>query len=178
MKGARVIKYLVFMFIFIYPNVSLAKDNYFKSMNIRKTEFKINKITTIDSMVILDNNQKQIIKKIFNETKIKFYKYFNISRCGLGPLKVIIVTSHLELDNRLYFPSENVYADAPGEGNKIIFGRYFRQANTLYIVPPDFKKYYWKDNFAHEPLHYFFDECKMGNRDVDWEHTQIEEFLR
>jgi len=44
-----------------------------------------------------------------------------------------------------------------GSAGKVIYGRYFRETNELYITPEFLEK---PEFLAHEMAHYFYDECR------------------
>lgn len=170
---------LALFFCFMLPGVSQAKDRYYKSGVTWQTSFTIGDNVTVRSAFQLDSREVQIINTVYKRTRKKFFRSWGIkpTQCRLGHLNVRIVRDHFDLDNREFFPEEPVYADLPWEGTEIIFGRYYRKANTIYIVPLKLKKYYWRKNFAHELLHYFFDECGVRFSNIDEEHIIIDDFL-
>jgi hypothetical protein len=69
-------------------------------------------------------------------------------------------------------------ADPPGKGNSVMFGRYYRTSNTLYVIRPDNIRWDWNLAFSHEVLHYLFDECKMHFVNDNQEHKVIYKFLK
>jgi len=137
---------------------------------------------TLKSTEALSFSQIQLLKNTFDDTETRFFPYYNISRdsCEYGPLDIRVVKDYSVLNNKAYFPNldKESYA-GPGER---IFGRYFRDGNILYIIAPRPYVYDWKHDFAHELLHYFFDDCgrvvngaKIINNDD--EHRFVNKFL-
>lgn len=173
---------LIFIILaLIIPCVVFAGDNYRnrKTNAVWKTEFTINTHVNIKSVNLLGAKHVSLIYKTYELTENKFLKFWRLkhNECKFGPLEVRIVKNHQELDNRTYFPGEDEYADLPGEGTEIIYGRYFRLTNRLYMVPPYVSKYYWRKNFAHELVHYFFDECGIKFVNDTEEHKEINRFI-
>lgn len=163
----------------LISSVGYARDAYTPGKTW-ETIFKIGSEARITSAKKLTKTQIRIVRQTFNNTKTRFFKYYSVSEemCRLDPVNIIIVKNYHELDDRRKFPQESVYSDKPGEGNKIVFGRYFTITNNLYIVPVNLEKYYWRRNLAHELTHYFFDECDVEFNDIDEEHEYMYDFLR
>jgi hypothetical protein len=172
---------LIFIILaLLIPCTVSARDNYYKANAVWNTEFTIDTHVNVKSTNLLGTNHIILVKKTYGLAENKFLQFWHLkhNECRFLPLEVRIVKGHKELDNREYFPNENDYADSPEEGTEIITGRYFRLTNRLYVVPPYTNKYYWKKNFVHETLHYFFDECGIKFADDDKEHKVIEKFLQ
>ncbi len=145
-----------------------------------KTTFTIGKEAKVKSVNPLTSMQTKVIKQAFRNTKRRFFVHFDVEQdtCRLDPVNIIIVGDNEELDDKNNFPGERVYSDKPGEGTKIVFGRYFTITNNLYIVPVNLQKYYWRQNLAHELTHYLFDECGITFENINEEHEYVDGFLR
>lgn len=167
---------LIFLIILI-SNVCYAKDAYIPRSNW-KTIFITNR-AHIKSVKRLTDVQMAIIINTLGNIEERFFSYFDIDKkeCQLNTVNIIIVRNHYILSDRNFFPNEDVYSDSKSGGSKIVFGRYFSITNNLYIVPINLKKYYWRSNFAHELLHYFFDECNVIFNNINIEHKDIDNFL-
>lgn len=173
--------FLSILIIILFSSISAeARDEYFRANPKWRSSFNIKENVEVTSVWKLNDRQIKLIKHLYRITKDEFDETFGpfIEKCDTDDLKIRVVKSHHELNNREYFPGESTYADEPHEGNEIIFGRYYRRANTLYIVPPNFSEYYWKENFAHEILHYFFDICNIEFANNNKEHIIVDRFLR
>jgi len=172
-------KYLWAAFIMMFISSSgHARDNY---PDVEwGSQFFITTNVNVSSVHKLNKRQKKIVKNTYKQTEAKFFQYWDIDRekCRLGPLTIIIVKGHKELDSKKNFPNENTYADKPGEGGDIIFGRYYSYTNKLFIVPVNTGLYYWRANFSHEVVHYLFDECDIKFDSLEKEHVAIDMFLR
>jgi len=118
----------------------------------------------------------QLINQTFNYVEREFFKFQRISsmQCEFGNLEVRIISEH-DLSNNEYFPSEYFVSK---DGDFIIIGRYFEKTNILYVVPPYLGLYYWRKNFAHELMHYFYDDCGITFLNIDIEHKVIDQFLK
>jgi len=161
----------------MFNSVAYANDNY---PDIKwGTTFDIGAGVHVKSAYVLNKRQKQIVRETYTLTEQKFFKYWDINReeCRMNHLTVIVVKSHHELDDREKFPEETAYADKPGEGNNIIFGRYYTYLDKLFIVPVFTKTYFWRANFSHEVVHYLFDECGIKFKNLNEEHLIISDFL-
>jgi hypothetical protein len=168
--------YLILLIISI-SNICYARDAYIPKSNWN-TVF-VTDTAHIKSTKYLTNFQITIVVNTFEDTEKRFFSYFNIDkkRCRLNIVNIIVVENPHILNNKNIFPNEDVYSDnKPGE-SKIVFGRYFSITNNLYIIPINLKKYYWRSNFAHELLHYFFDECNITFDNINIEHKYIDNFL-
>lgn len=172
-------KLIFILLALMMPHSVGARDNYDKSNIEWKTEFTIDTHVNVKSANLLGAKHIRLIHETYELAETKFLKFWRLehNECRFKPLEVRIVKSDKELDNKLYFPDEDEYADKPGEGLEIIFGRYYTISNTLYIVPPYISKYYWRKNFVHETLHYFFSECGIQFSSDDEEHKTIESFI-
>lgn len=160
------------------PGFVYAKDKYFRSNVVWHRSVKLIQNIDVKSVSKLSKYDIYLMRRTYNITKKLFFLYwYEENKCQLGQLKIKIVRSHYDLSNHEYFPEEYVYADLPDEGTAIIFGRYFRVTNTLYVVSPNEIKYHWKRDFAHEILHYFFDECGVSFINNNAEHIKVYEFL-
>jgi len=161
----------------IFGGTSHAKDNY--PNLVWGTTFNINPNVRVKSAKVLTKHQQRIMRDTYTTTEQKFFKYWDIDRnmCRLNPLEVVVVKSHHELNDREKFPDETAYADKPGEGNNIIFGRYYVYLDKLFIIPVLPQKYFWRANFSHEVLHYLFDECGVEFESLEEEHAIISDFL-
>jgi len=117
----------------------------------------------------------QLINQTFNRAEREFFKFQRISgtQCGFGYLEVRIIREQ-DLDNRKYFAGEEAFS----YDDNIVFGRYFKQTNILYVVPPYLGLYYWRKNFAHELMHYFYDDCGITFLNIDIEHKAIDQYLK
>lgn len=84
---------------------------------------------------------------MYKDIKKQFLLFEN-SKCIPTNTLNMFVISEKEINDIRYFVQAR-----PGH---IIFGRYYKPNNELYITPEFFKvpKY-----FAHELAHYFYDEC-------------------
>jgi len=171
---------LLIIIALILPCSAIARDAYYNANPKWKTEFNIDTHVRVKSTNKLNQHQTKLVKKTYEIAERKFLKFWNLrhNECRFQPLEIKIVKHHNELDNRIYFPMERTYADKPGEGTEIIYGRYFAFHNALYIVPPYTSKYYWKKNFVHELTHYFFDECGIRFNNIEEEHIAVERFVR
>ena len=151
--------FISMMFVLTSANAS---DNFETESNTKKwhTTLKLIDINIIlKSINYISENEISTFKIIYAEVKTKFFEYIKIDPavCKNEQLEIRIVTEQI-LDNRKYFPNEDTYAGI----DTIIFGRYFQQNNILYIVPMNFERYYWKNNIAHELIHYFRDDCGIS----------------
>ena len=139
---------------------------------------KVNNIIEIKSVYRIDNKDLKIIKRVFNITSNAFRQYYkvNINECDLEPLNMFILKSYKELDNKDYFPGEDEYTNPNSQ--VVMFGRFFRSTNNLYVMPVNTRDFYWERSFAHELLHYFYDECGMKFFNDINEHAEIDRFLK
>jgi len=175
------VKFLLALILMLMVPISVnAMDQYYKSGVTWGQQITLRQNISVQSISPLSSHDLYVMNKTYKLTKQLFFSYWGLQQdqCCFGHLKIKIVRNHFDLSNYKYFPDELEYADPPGEGGKIIFGRYFRLANTLYVVRPNEIKYYWKRDFAHEILHYLFDECNMKFYNDDAEHQKIYEFFR
>ena len=92
-----------------------------------------------------------------------FYDQNKIS-CQLKPLRIRIIT-----EEQLNSPKFFIYIDP------IMFGRYFREDQHLYLTPEALHK---KRYFAHEMAHYLYDTCGIHFKSDQEEHDQIKQFLK
>lgn len=159
----------IFSFISFFCSTLDCKDLYKSSF---KTNFKVDKEVFVSSKFLISDTK--LIRSTYYEAKKSFFEFWGFSRdqCDLDNLYVYIVAEK-DLINPRYFPGEKL---APS--GFIIYGRYFREKNKLYIVPPDLSIYYWRKYFAHELAHYFFDDCgiKFPNNYV--EHKFLDKFIK
>lgn len=171
---------LVLALMMMVPTSVNARDEYYKSGVTWNQQITVKPNIDIQSVPLLSKSDIRTMHRTYKLTKKLFFRYWLVepNQCSLGRLKIKVVRNHFDLSNRTYFPGEAQYADPPGEGTAVIFGRYFRKANTLYVVQPDEIKYYWKRDFAHEVLHYLFDECEMKFSSDNMEHQRVHEFLQ
>ena len=172
-------KLIFIMLSLMIPCIVGAKDDYRKANTAWKTEFTVDTHVNVKSANRLGAKHIRLVRETYELAETKFLKFWLLEHdeCKFIPLEVRIVESEEELNSRLYFPGEDVYADKPEEGTEIIFGRYYKLTNKLYIVPPYTSQYYWRKNFAHETIHYFFDECGIKFFSGEKEHKVIERFL-
>lgn len=104
-----------------------------------------------------------IIKSTFKVSRKKIGKTINIYvntrkqfnlfegyNCKPSEILNVFIISEKAINNFKYFEKGS---SGP---NKIIFGRYFKEDNYLYITPEFFRV---PEFFAHELAHYFYDEC-------------------
>lgn len=142
---------LALILVLLFPNISYSRDEY---SNINwETSFNIDHNINVKSINKLTKNQIRIVKSTFYTGRQLLQLIVN-NDCEVG-LNIRIVKDHQELNNKLYFPNENTYAD----DDKVIVGRYFSSTKTIYIVPVDNNKYYWKKNFTHELAHHYIETC-------------------
>jgi hypothetical protein len=154
-------KIFIFFAIMFMSLPSYSSNNFImegKEKDWHITLKLINDNIILKSIAPITEKDISAFKAIYLKVKTKYFEYANINSitCKNKQLEIRIVTEQI-LDNRKYFPNEDTYATS----GTIIFGRYFQYSNILYIVPPDFEKYYWENNFAHELLHYFRDDCEL-----------------
>lgn len=137
---------------------------------------------TLKSTVPLSQAQINLMKSTFDSAEEKFFEYFDVSRdiCQYGPLEIRVMSNYEILNDKKYFP--NLDPESYAKSNEVIFGRYYRDENILYIIAPHSYIYDWKNNFAHELVHYFLDDCgrvihgeKLLNNKT--EHEYVEKFL-
>lgn len=161
------------------PVSANARDEYHKSGISWNQHITLRPNISVKSVPQLSKYDLQMMRKTYKLTEKLFFEHWYVKpkQCNLGKLKIKVVRNHFDLSNRTYFPDEAQYASVPGEGTSVIFGRYFRLANTLYVVQPDDIKYWWRRDFAHEVLHYLFDECGIKFRNDNVEHKKVKEFL-
>ena len=167
---------LIFLLIILMPISSLAMDRFEENANpIWMTSVNLKDNVKLQSQIIFSESKIKFISEIFDLTKDHFFQFTEIDNksCYNGKLIINIITEG-DLDSRVYFPYEYDYSD----GKLFVLGRYFRHSNVLYIVPPNLNIYYWRKTFAHELMHYFYDDCGIIFRNDDLEHKQIEKFMK
>lgn len=159
----------------LFPAQLLASDMYEQVAQPKwKHSFVIFDNVNVKSLWKISNNKIEMMKTTYALIKKAFFSWYGLdpTECKNAELNVKIVDEHI-LDDRHYFPDEEAYA---GKG-EIVFGRYYRDTNVLYIVPPNLKKYYWKEDFAHELAHHFFNDCGIIFINSADEHAAMERFL-
>lgn len=149
-----------------------AADHFPKGSVEWKTSTRVNRVIRLKSRWPLDNDQVRLFRSVYRDTKRLFHNHYDgfIRKCDALSVDVMVI-SRTDLSNKEYFPGEDKYS-IPGE---TVIGRYFRSKNTLYIVYPD--KPIWKRDFAHELLHYFYDDCNAYFPSSTEEHRAIDQVL-
>jgi len=168
-------KTLLYAILLLVSGSSFALNHYEKASTKWIKYFNINKYTEVKSKVKLSYYNEIMIAHIYHYTVNEFFKEYCFGDngcCSLGKLNINIIPQR-ELDNKIYFPKEGVYSN----NRFIVFGRYFRYNNTMYIVSPN---YYhgWGKFFAHELLHYLYDTCDIYFVNNNDEHIELEEMLK
>ena len=78
------------------------------------------------------------------------FDLFEDVKCRPHGILNIFIISEKAINNSIYFEKGSSSPD------KVIFGRYFKEVNDLYITPEFFRV---PEFFAHELAHYFYDAC-------------------
>ena len=86
---------------------------------------------------------------LYKDINKQFNSFENKNCQPRGTLNIFIINEK-DINNSRYFEKGSSGPD------KIIFGRYFKTNNSLYITPEFFRV---PEYFAHELAHYFYDEC-------------------
>jgi hypothetical protein len=165
-------KILIIICMFL-TSTAIASENFRWKMSKDISEETGAKIT-LKSVDSLNDEQIKGIKNTFNDVKVRFFKYYHVSPtdCSFDPLEIRVVKNSTDLSNERYFP-----VSSEDRGYRI-YGWYFPNSNELYITTPNgWTK--WNRWFAHELLHYFFDDCGMADSAMGYKHNheQIENFL-
>lgn len=129
----------------------------------------------VQSIYMLSDKELRLMTNAYEHVQKSFFAFYAISaaQCRQNQVRILIVNQDA-LDSRICFPDEYDYA----RKGEILFGRYFKTENALYIVSPNLKAYpRWKDYFAHELAHHFFNDCGWKFESDYVEHLYVEKFL-
>ena len=168
-------KKIIILAIMLISSIANADDRYEQNaISNWKVSVKFSDSVIMRSKIALTSKHLLLFKQTLQNVERSFFEYYDMdrSRCKNEQVRIDVITEY-ELSNRMYFPGEDDYTDKDG----VVLGRYFRHSNSLYIVPPFTKQYYWRRNIAHEMLHYFYDDCMVKFGDNDKEHAEIDRFL-
>lgn len=158
--------------VFLSPNISYALDHYDKHVDVSSWySYKIAPGTALFSANPLPKSKIRLYRITYRNVKREFFKYTGIRNKSCSYNLNIRIVAVEELSDRVYFPYESDYT----EGTLQVKGRYFRNSNTMYMIPYEYY-WNWKAKFAHELAHHFFDACGVRFVNNDVEHEAIHPF--
>jgi len=159
--------------IMLLSNVVYGYDAYEdKSNAVWNTRTNLSSNVVVKSIDTLTRKQIKLIRDVYDTAVEKFYTHYGVGKCKVAKLDVRVIYEE-ELNSEIFFPNE--YHST--ESGKFIFGRFYRDSNVLYIIHMEQAEYHWKKYFAHELLHYFYNECNIKFRNNKDEHKEMEKFL-
>jgi hypothetical protein len=167
-------KYMLLILLLIsFP--AQAYDSYERTCNSKWQTIASVRENTVESSYLLTTQDLRLVTETYDQARKSFSEIESISmdRCKQTQVRILIV-SEVALNSRLCFPNENDYA----ERGEILFGRCFREENTIVIVRPGLVEYpKWRSYFAHELAHQFFYDCgRVFNSDQE-EHRYVNDYL-
>lgn len=129
-----------------------------------KQELVLLEGVNLKSYTPLSKRQVMRLRLIFLKTSGEFGLRNGLESCKGEQLEIRLV-GQKQLNSRKYFH----YIDR----NFIVFGKYYKVSNILYITPESFKD---TIIFEHEILHYMFDDCGP-ELSPEEEHEKIESYF-
>lgn len=156
---------LTYFLCMVVIQATTVTSSHFLLSPIEWKETIINHDYSILSYKNLNKHDVDNMNESISNTIFWFFKKYN-KKCTLGFLEIRVVGAQ-HINNPEYF----YWADA----SKIVYGRYFKNSNILYITFDRIDDY---SILEHEIVHYLYDECNMSEENDRAEHANLDEFIR